>query len=464
MRRSLLSTAAIFVLLSSMLFIPARVSARSRCPVKMPETLLSLYRNSDAIYIAAFDKTVDGEITEDTAEYSTINVKMHFSISSTLKGESRKFFVREDEEYRYKNAEPQGEAEAEAEESEEIDDDYGNPGLQPGDTLLLFLKNGEEGEGLRLTDYRDGIKKLSREQISVYEARIRDLASIFSDKKISEAKIVDWLVRCAVDPATRWEGTFELLQSFQEMEWREEAAKERKEQIAKGEAVEEIAEVKSEALNGDDDGKGPAADLDTAGFAKILSDSQKETLANILLESPVARADESREAAKKIRGDHELIELVQKWGDPRLVGFLLEGLRAGSNDPVAAGRAMTKIAEILDDKDAASIAEKYSEDVYEDDEDLVGDDSEEADAQADDPAANAPDENKDAEDVPSAESDPKETPAADSKEGPAKTEPKKLTYKELRSDLMQKFLDRCDQAIAEKEAEKEAVNSAKSEH
>lgn len=460
MRRSLLSTAAIFVLLLPIFFMPARVSARSRCPVKMPETLLSLYRNSDAIYIAAFDKTVDGEIIEDTAEYSTLNVKMHFSISSTLKGESRKFFVREDEEYRYKNVEPQGEDETETAESEEIDDDYGIPGLQPGDTLLLFLKNGEEGEGPRLTDYRDGIKKLSREQIGVYEARIRDLSAIFTGKEISEAKIVDWLVLCATDPATHWEGTFELLQSFQEMEWREEAAKRRKEQIAKGEAVEEIEEVKSEVANGDDDGEGAAADMDTAGFAKILSVSQKETLANILLESPVAKADESREAARKIRGDHELIELVQKWGDPRLVGFLLERLRAGSNDAVANGRTMTKIAEILDDKEAASIAEKYSENMYEEDEDLVGGDSEEADAATADPAADVPDENKDTEDVPPTESDPKGTPAADSKERPAKTEPKRLTYKEQRNDLMQKFLDRCDQAIAEKESAK----STESEH
>ncbi|MEK7854526.1 MAG: hypothetical protein AAB288_00425, partial [Acidobacteriota bacterium] len=205
MLRSLFSAGAIFVLVLSMCLLPQTVAAR-RCPVKEPETLLSLYQNSDAIYIATFDKTVEGEAIEKNEDYTSIAINKHFTISSTLKGESRKFFILEDRDYRYQslvvNVIPEPEAssteqagdgeESMEPESVEEDEEESQSELKSGDTLLLFIKNAEEGESARLTDYRDGIKKLPMEKIGVYEARIKDLNSIFSAKKISEQRILEW--------------------------------------------------------------------------------------------------------------------------------------------------------------------------------------------------------------------------------------------------------------------------------
>ena len=226
MLRSLFSAAAIFFLLFTSFFTLSQVSARSRCPVKMPETLLSLYQNSDAIYIAGFDKKVDVNVLATTPDYSSVNIKKHFSISSTLKGESRKFVVIDETEYRYPKAaetpsDTAAELPAETPDEEEMEDPEASIELKPGDTLLLFVKNGEESEAPALTDYRDGTKKLSMEHIGVYESRIKELNSIFSEKKVSDAKLIEWLIRCAEDPVTRWEGTFELLQSVQALEWQE---------------------------------------------------------------------------------------------------------------------------------------------------------------------------------------------------------------------------------------------------
>ena len=348
MFRFFLSAAAISVLLFSGLFLPTNVSARSRCPVKMPETLLSLYQNSDAIHIATFDRKTDGEVAEDTADYTSIGIKKHFSISSTLKGESRKFFVLEDSEYRYKNT---GTTPAEAEESEEAEDLESSIELKPGDTLLLFLKNGDEEDAPTLTDYRDGTKKLSMEHIGVYEARIKELNSIFGAKKVDEAKIVEWLVRCAEDTVTRWEGTFELLGSFQNMEWVEQAAKQRKERIERGEPVEEEPSESETPNEEGEEEEGPRKNVDTSSFAKLLDVNQKQTLANILLDRPAPVSEDKDKAETEVRGDDELIELVKRFGDPRLVGFLLDQLRANSDEPYAVGQAMKRISEILDDKE-----------------------------------------------------------------------------------------------------------------
>ena len=449
MFRSLLSAAAIFVLFFSGLFLPVNVSARSRCPVKMPETLLSLYQNSDGIYIATFDKKADGEVTEDTADYSALNIKKHFSISSTLKGESRKFFVLDDTEYRYKNTpETAGEPE-DGEEAEEPDDPEASIELKPGDTLLLFLKNGEDNDPPTLTDYRDGTKKLSMEQIGVYEARIKELSSIFSEKKVNEARIVEWLIRCAEDPVTRWEGTFELLQSVQNVEWQEQAAEELKERKARGEPVEEEP-TESEAANEDgEEEENPRKNVDTSNFAKLLDVNQKQALANLLLDRPAPAADDSDRKVSKIRGDGELIELVKRWGDPRLAGFLLDQLRINKDDPSTVARTMNTISEILEDKEIGSLAEKYAEISYEDDADVVVVESESEVAY--ETAVEGP--KNESENTPVRNEAEKvletQTPNAEPEKEAVK--PKKITYKELRDEIFLKFIETVEKVMAEKE-------------
>src|SRR5687768_16652587 len=181
MLRFLTCAAAIFVLVLSTCLLPQTATAR-RCGVKEPETLLSLYQNSDAIYVATFDKTVEGKVIEDTDDYTAVEIKKHFTVSSTLKGKSRKFFVLEEQDYRYKaqnvvgmavvqpdsEAEIETAAETESEEEPESDEEAEDESeLKSGDTLLLFVAKGGEGEPETLADYRDGIKRLSMEHIGV---------------------------------------------------------------------------------------------------------------------------------------------------------------------------------------------------------------------------------------------------------------------------------------------------------
>ena len=448
MLRSAFSTAAIFFLLFSLFIVPVNVSARSRCPVKMPETLLSLYQNSDAIYIASFDKTVDGEVTEDTADYSSLNIKNHFSISSTLKGESRKFIVLDDTEYRYKNT---AETPNETEVGEEAEDSEASISLKPGDTLLLFLKNGDGNDPPTLTDYRDGTKKLSNEHIGIYESRIKELNSIFSSKKVDQASIVEWLVRCAEDPVTRWEGTFELLQSVKNLEWQEQAAEERKARTARGEPLEVEPEDESEDRDEEGEEEGPRKYVDTSNFAKLLDVNQKQTLANILLNKAPA-ADDKEQKETEIKGDDELIELVKRWGDPRLVSFLLDHLRANKDEPQIAARTMRTISEILEDEEVVSISDKYDEIAYEDDTDLVVAESEsDGETAADVPVSESDNAEVGDEAVRVAEA---EVSNAETERGPEA--PKKITYKERRDEILAKFFDSVEKVMAAKEADSKA--------
>ena len=466
MLRFLTCAAAIFVLVLSMCLLPQTAAAR-RCGVKEPETLLSLYQNSDGIYVATFDKTVEGEAVEDTEDYTAVEVKKHFTISSTLKGRSRKFFVLEEKDYRYKTqnvvgmeagqpdaesaAEPETETAAETETDEEPEEETEDESeLKSGDTLLLFTAKGGEGEPETLADYRDGIKKLSMEHIAAYEARIRELNAIFSSKKVNAERLLAWVIRTAEDPVTRWEGTYELLSSVRNSEWREEAAKRRKEQIERGELIEEMSYESDEPP---DEAGAKEKQFDASVFARMLNHDHKQTIANILLNSYTPSSEPQK--AEMVKGDDELIELVKRWGDPRLIGFLLDQLRTGSDgNAVFNADAMSTVAEILDDDDAIAIAEKYSSNSYEDGNELV--EAEEEEAEDPEPVVETP-ETQDGEKAPI---EPEAEKTGESPEEPAEAEEteepvkKLVTYSQLRTELMQKFLAQCDKAIADKEKEK----------
>ena len=353
MSRFLLSAALIFVLLSAL--VPPPVMAARRCGERMPVTLLSLYQDSDSIYVGRFEKVELGEATEDTADYTVYPITKHFTISSALKGESRKLLTLEDTEYRYKTVET---TEEESEHGEEGGEDE-SVDLKPGDSVLLFLKANADSEQVEPTDYIDGIKKMTPDSLSSYEARIRELKGIFASEKPKHSQFVEWMIRCAADPHTRWEGVFELLQSFQNLEWQDEQAKEAKEK-PEGESEESgEAEESAESEYSDADG---AREFDTGdpNFAKSVTDAQKLALTNIFLERERPKKPEPGEGeAEETRGDQELIELIKRWGDSRVAASLIEQLRQDSTDASYNAELMTSIAEMLHDEDLVALANDY---------------------------------------------------------------------------------------------------------
>ncbi len=449
MLKRIVCAAAVLTLLISVCLLPQSAAAK-RCPVKAPETLLSLYQNSGAIHIATFDKIVDGEPIEETEDYSAIEISKNFTISSTLKGKSEKFFSVEDRDYRYKNTVAEPDALVPDEEDIDADEDAN---LKSGDTVLLFVRKDDENpKKFVLTDFRDGIKKLSPEKISIYEARIKELNSIFGAKKVDEMRLLEWLIKCADDPVTRWEGTYELLQSVQEMDWRAEAAERRRKRMAEGLPVEEepLEEQAAEGENNSDTvamtgDEAETKNFDTSRFAKLLDAGHKQTLANILLNG-ISSNGQVEEKQKYISGNRELIELVKRWGDPRLIGFLIDNLRAGGDQPGTIVETMEMIGNILDDAGVRKIGERYAEIAYENDDEIA--DREDA----------GPDEKQTEQTVENNETSV-DGPAEGESKGDSADTPKDIddvkvkskTYKDLRSELLQRFIDRCGKVINQQE-------------
>lgn len=448
MFRFLLSAVSIFVLLITTFLLPQAVSARL-CDERMPLTLLALYRTSDAIYVGKYEKSDEGEVTEETADYRVIPIKKHFSISSALKGESRKMMTLEDTEYRYKNQE----VPADEEESEHEDLEADEEELTPGDSVLLFVKKNEESGAIEPTEASDGIKKMTPDKLSAYEARIRELKGILSAEKPKYSQLVNWMVRSAEDPHTRWEGTFELLQSFQNMDWQDERAKLAKEKPADTAAVVEEEYVPE-----------TPKDFDTGdpNFARNFGESQKLTLTNLLLKRERPAKGENGEARSELaHGDRELIELVKRWGDSRVAANLLEQLRIGSTDANLNSELMGSISSMLNDDELGTISDEYSNIQWDSDEAVIEDGPVP-------PPASVPAEEAAVDKVPQ---DLEESAVALTGElGPAvpqspetgSVEPakKKKTYGDLRGELMAKFLARADKVIAREQSK----NVAKLKH
>lgn len=314
--------------------LPARAAGQTE-PVKYAATLLTLYRQSDAIYLARFDKREDGRVLVTDPSYTAVEVNTEFTILSTLKGEDRKLLTLTDEDYRYRLA-PQSESGYTAEvRFVENGASYDRSRMpETGDTVLLFVRRAGAPNNFEVVDSRDGMKKMTSGEESTYVDLIKELNSIFSSKQPQPSAIADWLVRCAEDTATRWDAAFDLERGFRQIDW-QQRHKETRQNSETGEANGDMLQI-----------------------AQALSDEKKAELTNVLLGS---RADSTNRDGSLSAADRQLVKLVRRWAARETATHLLERLKIG---PSATGDdvcIMHTIAELIGDTKAEQYATRYSQ-------------------------------------------------------------------------------------------------------
>lgn len=88
--------------------------------------------------------------------------------------------------------------------------------------VITFLDKRPDGQGYYTHALSYGVKQLPREGLDIYKKRIREMQAIMQLKDTVQQrnKIMDWLVACAENKFTRWEGIYELSggSSFSRME------------------------------------------------------------------------------------------------------------------------------------------------------------------------------------------------------------------------------------------------------
>ncbi|MBV9209338.1 MAG: hypothetical protein JOZ52_01845, partial [Acidobacteria bacterium] len=167
---------------------PARASASYEA-----QPLRVMYLTSERIVTARLGKTETVRIekpAEDDGREVTVYQKTALLVSTTLKGEHEPVVYVYHSSY----------------------GDYGNAltRIEEGQTFLAFLNPSGEGEGFQIDNMRSGLKILTDDELKIYTRRIEELDGIMQAKVPNVAELVEWLVRCIEEPATQWEGAYDL--------------------------------------------------------------------------------------------------------------------------------------------------------------------------------------------------------------------------------------------------------------
>lgn len=377
------SLAVTFTIVLSLIFLPSiNLPSVYACPV-MPQPLRALYTSSERIVVASVGQSV---LVKNSEEHGSQLMRTAMIVSETLKGESHEPVV-------YVNRWTWEPAEGESASDEATL-------YEPGNTLLLFLKRSQQNAGYEISNPLYGIKQVPEADLKIYVKRLNELASIMRQQpQPHTGDLVEWLVRCAEEPATRWEGAYELAMSVMALD-RKKSGKNNQggagggdvagdvapspptAEIADGATVASasssaapLATGQAAAVNASEDANTepgaagvPAAVDDQVSAAQVAPPPVLESDIDASFAAHLTAAHKERLTAALFNtetlkvGDFDLIHLAIAWKDERLVPFLMAQLGQGDAEhpPEHAAAMMEIIASALSDPAIREIAQTYS--------------------------------------------------------------------------------------------------------
>lgn len=374
----LVAVASLAVLLTSL----ASTQIGSACPLQRPVPLRALYMNSDLVVVGRFGgaiqvelATPDGEmaIPEGLRVYKRYLMRSDLNVVSTVKGVGDQSVVHvyhwgwTDDGDVVRSPNPHSDRQK----------------------LLVFLTRRENGAGYEVADNSYGVKSLADADLKIYLARLDELALILQQEKPDPARIVEWLVRCVEEKATRWDGLEELTMSHYALL----ASKSKEVVVDEAEVTGDARETVENEAGEDSDQENAEKSSDSTDtsteitseqivilptlrrgfdleadpdFMRLLTAEQKSRLANVLFNAKPLTYLEI-----------PLIELVTQWNDSRVVPYIMSQLRGFvEHAPPEADFLVRFMSETLKDEEISRLAEKYSTNgSYNDEaEDAVSDD------------------------------------------------------------------------------------------
>lgn len=353
--RFFFSAALIAVLFVSTLILTKNVSARKRCPVEPPKTLLSLYLGSDTVVLADLkrediikpeaENTSEGTVELNPEPDYYVDINRTFEVVKTFKGAKKPSVAFRKTEYRppVTNENPT-DANKQVEYYIDEEGSFEHSALQVGKRYLVFLSRDTESEDFYPTDYRAAGREITPANAGVYEKRLKELGKIIANKKNQIPNITEWLVQLSEDEATRWDGTSALARSYASIQY-EVTEEEAAEQPETGE------KPKDQNLIDENFGEHSPA------IAKSLTAAQKERLSAVML----ASLNKSLYGGeKKFDYDYALAELVGNWDKTRfaIYGFgALQGTERANTDKTR--QVMSFVADMIDDEQLSAISYEY---------------------------------------------------------------------------------------------------------
>lgn len=300
--------------------ISISTSRTSACPGPPPETLRTLFQNSELVVIAT---TGNSQVIGKSSE-NFYKVNTELQILSVHKGELVGSNLAYDQVI-------YGESETDVHK------------MEAGKMAIFFLNRDKDTGEFE----NQAIKEISAESVAAYMARMDELGQILSSNNGQAPKMLEWLIRCADDPVTRKETYLEFLMGMgRETETNAIPSKEVAQIQQFPGVLQEVKQINESEYS-----------CTIYSFTAMLSAAQKEHLINTLLKS------------NKITNDDDLLlTLAKSWNDRRVIPLIIDQLRNADNDEMN-GIMLDTLISLLDNKVLTSMFDEYnsiSEVIYND--------------------------------------------------------------------------------------------------
>lgn len=299
-----------------------------------PQTLLTLYMNSDLIVIAKYESNGESKKSYEDEYGYTLDVERNLSISKIYKGEKDlKTVSFVSSEYHSNPSQPNEAIEPEEYIHEEF---FDLSKIKLGGEYLFFLTKDKETEKYTVTDYYSGVRETGG-KTEFFEKALGELEQIASAKENQYALLTEWIVKSVENAETREDGIRDLSESFYGLQYQQEDPN-----------------FKDKGPFVVNDGYG----IYTVGVAKHLTESQKARVSAALY--PVLQAAWFAETPQY--ADYGIAAILGGINKPRFAVHVFNSLQSVAKEDVERKRMiMGFLTDFIADEALSKIYYDYSE-------------------------------------------------------------------------------------------------------
>ena len=208
------------VMCAALVLVSLLLTSSARACEEEPQTLLSLYMNSDLVVLARYESNGEAKKSFEDEYGYTLDTGRNLSLTKIFKGQKDlktvSFMFSE-----YHSNPNQNTQETDYEEEYSHEDYFDVSKIKIGSEYLFFLSKDKETGQYNITDYVSGAKDLTGKS-ELYEKNLNELGEIAAAKENQSALLTEWIVKSIENPETRNDGIGDLAESFYGLSYQDE--------------------------------------------------------------------------------------------------------------------------------------------------------------------------------------------------------------------------------------------------
>lgn len=210
------------VMCAALVLVSLLLTSSARACEEEPQTLLSLYMNSDLVVLAKYESNGEAKKSFEDEYGYTLETGRNLSLTKIFKGQKDlKTVSFMFSEYHSNPNQTIQETDYEEEYNHESEDYFDVSKIKIGGEYLFFLSQNKETGEYNITDYVSGVKDLTGKS-ELYEKNLNELGEIAAAKENQSALLTEWIVKSIENPETRNDSISDLAESFYGLTYQDE--------------------------------------------------------------------------------------------------------------------------------------------------------------------------------------------------------------------------------------------------